>query len=226
MKRLYLLTALALLAATAASRADIHCLLERGVHCVCPPPPDCLDCCDEIGGHHRCTARKSERTCDLLKQLQCGCCCDRIQAAKKLGHRLHADPCCNPEMVPILIHALQCDTCWEVRRSAAWALAYQKVRTRMAVLAIYLASKADPHYMVRDAATDALEVLLLCNRSCYKDLFAAADVLAVQIRPYYQPTKGSCINVEQQCASLLTSIAAPAPVKTPEPLAAPQPAGR
>lgn len=234
MKRLPLLAALVLLATTAMAQADGLCLLAHGVHCVVPPPPDCVDCCDEIGGHHLCSAGKSAHAQELVCQLHASCCCDRIKAAHKLGHRLHADPCCDSEIVDALIAALQCDTCWEVRKAAAWALAYQKVRTRMAILALYVASRADPHYLVRDAAADALQVLVLCRGQCYKALFTAADALVVSIKPYYQPTKGNCVNIGTQCAALLGTIGGPVtapppavvpgPGRTPEPLPLPSPA--
>ena len=56
--------------------------------------------------------------------------------------------------------ALECDTCWEVRKAAAWSITHQNARTRYAVMALYLAGKVDPHYMVRDAAKSALDILI------------------------------------------------------------------
>jgi hypothetical protein len=79
------------------------------------------------------------------------------------------------------------DPCWEVRRAAAWSIAYQKARTEEGVLALYLASKLDPHYLVRDAATDALSILLVCRRECFKDVFARGDELAKALQGKYRP---------------------------------------
>src|SRR5437588_400219 len=84
--------------------------------------------------------------------------CERIKAVKKLGHRLHADFCCDPAVLETLIAALQCDKCWEVRRAAAWAIQSQNARTEEGVLALYIASKLDPHYLVRVAAAEALDI--------------------------------------------------------------------
>jgi len=229
MKRLLVLSFLSLLAMTPSGRAGgLSSLLEKGVHCVCPPPPECPECCDEIGGHHHCSARKSEHAHELICQLHAACCCDRVHAAKKLGHRLRADACCDPEVVCALINALQCDTCWEVRKAAAWALAFQRVRTRQAILVLYVASKADPNFLVRDAAKDALETLVLCRGECYKELFTAADALVAKLGPEYQPTKGKCVNIGEQCSALLTTIGVPVgvlppPLMVPAPTAAPAP---
>jgi hypothetical protein len=115
------------------------------------------------------------------------CCCDRIKAAENLGSRIHADFCCVPEVLSALTNALANDPCWEVRKAAAWSIAGQKARTEEGVMALYLASKLDPHYLVRDAATDALGVLLVCRQECFKDLFAHGDELVKALRGKYRP---------------------------------------
>jgi hypothetical protein len=82
-----------------------------------------------------------------------------------------------------------------VRRAAAWSITHQNARVPQGVAALYIASKADRHYLVRVAATEALDILILCRHSCYKDLFRAADVLIARIRPDYNPTNGNCVNL-------------------------------
>jgi hypothetical protein len=129
----------------------------------------------------------------LISELSSCECCERIRAAQKLGHRLHADFCCNPEVLSALAHALACDSCWEVRVAAAWGIQRQGARVDEGVLALYLASKLDPHYMVRDAATDALGILLVCRRECFRDLFARADAWAAANKGRYKPGSPDCV---------------------------------
>jgi hypothetical protein len=104
-------------------------------------------------------------TCGECGGCDCGSnCCERIKAAEKLGSRFHADFCCNPEVLTALIGALECDPCWEVRKAAAWAIFTQDARTEDGVLALYVASKADNHYMVRARAAEALDILTVCRK--------------------------------------------------------------
>ena len=74
-------------------------------------------------------------------------------------------------------------------------------RTDQGVMALYLASLIDPHYMVRDAANDALGVLLVCRRACFKDVFAAADDLAKQLKGKYKPGGPDCGILFDMCQS-------------------------
>ncbi|HEV3262353.1 MAG TPA: HEAT repeat domain-containing protein [Gemmataceae bacterium] len=223
MKRILCLSIFSVLGLAAPAWAGLFCC-NHGIHCITPPPacPDCSEpCCD---GHHHCSCRKSEQAQRLIEQLHCDCCCDRINAAHKLGCRLHADYCCTPEVLTSLVQALQCDTCWKVRKTAAWSIAYQGARTRMGVLSLYLASKLDPNFLVRDAAADALDVLIVCRRECYKDLFEAADQLAKKLAGSYQPTKGQCVNIFDQCVALsgmAPTITVEGMPGTPELLSAP-----
>ena len=161
--------------------------LNCGVHCMEPQPfcPDCSCPCDK--GLHFCSPRRSEKTHQLISDLCRDGCCDRIRAAEKLGCRLYADWCCDADVVPALTHAVQFDSCWEVRKAAAWSLAYQNARTEPTVISLYLASKLDPHYLVRDASNDALAVLLVCRRDCYHDLFDQLDRVAKKLRGRYKP---------------------------------------
>lgn len=212
MKRSFLLSAAACLALTTGVYAGGPVCWNGGIHCQVPEPycPDCCGPCEQ-GRHHN-SARQCARAHELVCQLCDPCCCTRITAAKKLGHRWNGDFCCNEEVLPALVHALLCDTCWEVRRAAAWSIAYQKARVPQGVLALYLAARLDPHYLVRDASSDALDVLLVCRRDCFKDLFAAADELAKNLRGRYRPTTGDCIElVNGLCAGVVEAApAAPA----------------
>jgi hypothetical protein len=130
------------------------------------------------------------------------CCCDRIKAVEKLG--LVGDYRCDPEVLAALVKALECDTCWEVRRAAAGAIRHQHARTRYGVLALYLASKFDPHYLVRERAAESLDILLVCRRECFKCMFDTVDRMAKDIKPYYKPTAGQCVTlVEEGCGFTL-----------------------
>jgi hypothetical protein len=200
MKRTLTLAIASLLAMTPAVGAwQLFACCNRGIHCM-EPVTYCPDC-SEPEGHHHCWAWRSEQAQKLICEVhQASCCCDRIKAVEKLGSCLHADYHCDPEVLPTLVEALQCDTCWEVRKAAAWSITCQNARTKYAVMALYLAGKLDPHYMVRDAARDALDVLIVCHRECYKDLFESVDKEAAKIKPYYKPTSGQCVHiVESGC---------------------------
>src|SRR6266478_5383915 len=92
MKRLFGLT-LCVLFGLAASVWAGHCCPQ----CITPPPPNCPDCecpCDH--GLHI-TLGGCEHVHCLIQELSACTCCERIRAAKKLGHHLHADFCDNPE---------------------------------------------------------------------------------------------------------------------------------
>ncbi len=202
MNRTSILLALGILVCTGFSvRAGDNCC-EKCCHCMQPKEycPDCGDPCSKcrlpalFGPAHQ---QK------LLDQADSCSACQRNHAVHKLGSPLHADFCDNPEVLDSLIRSLQCDTCWVVRKNAAWAICHQKARVPYAVVALYLASLLDPHYLVRDAATQALDILILCRKDCYRDLFKATDELAKQLKSSYQPTKGQCISMDmvtQFCA--------------------------
>jgi hypothetical protein len=183
MKRILGLSAAALLSWTAAADAGFFCHKCAGDHCkpMPPTPPcDCGDPCAE--GHHHCSAWKSKRAHKLLEELCAEDCCTRIHAARKLAHRFNGDFCCDCDILPALVKALLSDPCWEVRRAAAWAIAMQGARTEFALIALYVSSRTDAHYLVRDRAQEAFDQLILCRRECYKKLFLATDALVAQLR--------------------------------------------
>jgi len=163
-----------------------------------------------------------------METLKSSCdCCERVSAAEKLGCRLHADYCACPAILDALIEALLCDTCPPVRRAAAWSIALQGARVPKAVMALYIASKADRHFLVRDRANDALGILIVCRTKCYDDLFKAADVVIARIRPDYDPTNGKCVRLVALLGSEAgEGAAAPLPeavgTAKPEPLAMPK----
>jgi hypothetical protein len=180
MKRLFILSAAALLGWTASANAWGLC---HGHGCECKPVPE--PCCDECTdacckGHHLlgCSGRAQTILCDLTS----GDCCVRIRAAKRLGHRWNGHFCCDCDLLPGLVRALLCDPCWEVRRAAAWSIAMQGARTELGVVALYISSKLDHHFMVRDRAAEALDILTLCRKECYKELYKTADEVIKKLK--------------------------------------------
>jgi len=127
----------------------------------------------------------------------------RKTAAAKLGCRWHADFCRTPEVLTALIAALHCDVCWEVRLAAATSIREQDARTPQAILALYIASKLDPHYLVRERADESLDILLVLQRPCYKQLFKAADELIKKLRGKYKPGTHDCQTLYTLCGELL-----------------------
>jgi hypothetical protein len=231
MKRILCLSAVALVGLASSALGGPFACLNGGIHCICPPE-ECENCRPPCENRlHLCSCRKSEQAQKLIEQLSGTCCCDRIRAAHKLGSRLHADFCCDPEVLSALARALQCDPCWEVRVAAAWGIAYQNARTDLGVMSLYVASKLDPHFLVRDAANDALGVLLVCRRSCFKEVFAAGDELIKKLKGKYKPGSDECIEFAGACQAYCAgahhaSTPAPAaPQGKHEAAAAPLPRG-
>jgi hypothetical protein len=193
MKRLLSLTLAALFCLAASAMAGPfagHCCQPQ---CITPPGPNCPDCscpCDH--GLHISLA-SCEQIEKLIGDLHACSCCERIRAARRLGHHLIADFCNNPEVLDALINALQCDPCWEVRDAAAWAIMKQKARTEKGVLALYIASKLDPHYIVRADAAEALDILTLGHKECFTDTIAGAGNLINELKKQgYKPGSANC----------------------------------
>jgi hypothetical protein len=225
MKHLFGWSILALLGlATSGWAAGLCCNL--GVHCVEPPAPDCPNCscpCEHRLGLCMGSSKSTQKTIDTLCSGET--CCARIKAAKKLGCRLFADFCRDPEVLNALVQALLSDPCWEVRREAAWSIAMQGARNEYGVVALYLASRLDHHFLVRDKAAEALDILLVCRRDCFKEVFAQADELITQIkrRGLYKPGC-TTINLQELCATIGSPDAAPKVAETAVPQG-PMPAG-
>jgi hypothetical protein len=225
MKRLFILTATALLGLSSSAWAGSILCLSCGAHCITPPAPNCPNCtCPCEHGFHFCSQWKCEHARKLMEELNACDCCERIRAVKKLGHRLHADFCCDPAVLETLISALQCDKCWEVRRAAAWAIQGQNARTEEGVLALYIASKLDPHYLVRVAAAEALDILTIKNRECFTETLKQGDELAKQLKQQgYKPGSDNCRVALGGCCGGAAGPATPTTPAKPEPL--PQPKG-
>ena len=183
----------------------------------CTPPCDCGCPCENR--LHLLICDKSEEYIATLHSIGCtgtagcaacgGCgdcgsnCCDRIKAAEKLGSRFCADYCCNPDVLTALLGALFGDPCWEVRRAAAWSIMLQGARTEDAVLALYIVSKVDPHYMVRVRAAEALDILTVCCGPCYVELYKVGDAIARELKTRgYKPgmENGGVVVVEAYAA--------------------------
>lgn len=216
MRRTTTLALAGLLALAAPGRAGFPCGCTT--RCTVPPPPDCPDCscpCD-----HRLPGALfgAEHAHKLICELHGETCCERIKAAKKLGHRMHADFCGDPAVLEALIGALQCDPCWEVRRAAAWSLLGQDARVDEALLALYVASKLDPHYLVRTRAAEALDILTVCRKGCYKCLFESGDNLVKELKARgVKPGSDNC-RVVYGAACHACGLAPPgAPVLAPAP---------
>jgi hypothetical protein len=149
-------------------------------------------------------------------------CCERIRIVKKLGHRLHADFCCDPCVLETLIATLQCDKCWEVRRAAAWAIQHQNARTEEGVLALYIASKLDGHYLVRVAAAEALDILTIKNPECFTETLKQGDDLVKQLKKQgYKPGSDNCRVAFGECCGSAAPATPATPVK-PESLPLPK----
>src|SRR5206468_1203610 len=79
-------------------------------------------------------------------------------------------------------------------------------------------------------AAEALDILTLCRKECFKDLYATGDELVKKLRGKYKPGSPECGVLLGGCC--LSAAAAPAivpapaaaPAVTPEPLPAPAPA--
>ena len=218
-----------LLAGATACWADEPRLCCRP-HCTIPPPPRQPNCCADLCGRRLilCGLYSPDHAHSLVDALNSADFCTRRDAVEKLGCRLHADICKQPPVLDALLQALQCDKCWEVRRAAAWALFGQKARTEPVVLALYISSRLDPHYMVRIRAAEALDLLTLGRRECYAELYKAADQLLRVLRSKgYEPGRDCClIRANVACGPdgrLAIATTLPGETTTPEKSSPPEP---
>ena len=138
-------------------------------------------------------------------------------AARKLWHRWNGDVCCDPAVEPALLHALLCDPCWEVREAAASALLFQHDNQPAAVVALFVSSKLDHHYLVRSKSGEALDIVLLCRRGCFKDLFGdvGKQLLAALTKAGFRPGTANCMFIMDQCAAACGIAAEPALTPAP-----------
>jgi hypothetical protein len=182
MRRLFVLALPALVGLAAAARAgdgDGKCKTRYLV----PPPADNPSCpcpCDKrmslcVMGRDHAHKYVDKLSCDQP-------CCARIKAVKKLGNRLCADFCKDPDVLNALLDALYFDSCWKVRRAAAWSIFGQRAFSDEALLALYISSKLDPHYLVRVRAAEALDLLTLCRKCCYKGIYEYGDEFIKELR--------------------------------------------
>jgi hypothetical protein len=180
MRRLFALALPALLGLAGMTRAG-ECLGCK-TRCIEPPSTECKERPCPCQKRLKLTiCDKSDKYAAILASCD-NTCCARIKAAKKLGCRLCADMCANKGVLEALLDALFFDPCWKVRRTAAWSLFGQRAYQDEVILALYISSKIDPHYMVRSRAAEALDLLTLCRRCCYKELYAQGDVLIKELR--------------------------------------------
>jgi hypothetical protein len=219
MRRAIAVAFVALCAAAGPGRAGTDAPCCNGKY-VTPPPPPCLDCSCPCDKHRLAvfTLFCPEHVVALLDELRCDNPRQRLKVVKKLGCRLHADFCAEPEVLDALVGALLCDGCWEVRRAAAWSILGQKARTETGVLALYLSSKIDPHYQVRARAAEALDILTVCRKPCFKGLYESADVLVGQLRTLgYQPGAAGCRDqLVSACSGCgITPVISPPPPTLP-----------
>ena len=101
----------------------------------------------------------------------------------------------------------------------------QNARTEEGVLALYIASKTDRHYLVRVAAAEALDILTLNHKTCFEQTLKGADVLIVQLRKLgYKPGSESCrLQFASACACAgCCHAAVPASPSAPEPIPLPK----
>lgn len=185
-----------------------HCASYHGIRCYEPLSPEPCVCEDPCAKRwHLCLPGQSARTAKLLEQLHdCHYRC-REEAAHKLGSRVHTDFCRHREIVPALVHTLQCDPCWVVRRAAAKALGYQVVADQFAWSALFLASRLDPHYLVREQAADSLTIIQTqITPACIKEWRAEAEAFEKQMKGKYKPGKETCREVFPPFCSCMGSV--------------------
>jgi hypothetical protein len=101
----------------------------------------------------------------------------------------------------------------------------QNARTEEGVLALYIASKLDPHYLVRVRAEEALDILTIAHRECFTELLKGADVLVAQLRKLkYKPGSENCrlVLANACCAMGMSSAAPPMAPSSNEPIPPPK----
>jgi hypothetical protein len=118
----------------------------------------------------------------------------RVCAVEWLGCCLHADACRDCEVMDAIFAALQCDPAWEVRRAAAIAVRHQHLICPGALMALYIATKTDPHFTVRFKAAESLDILTVpYPPACFRDMQKQGDLLVAELRKQgYRPGSDNC----------------------------------
>lgn len=180
-----------------------HCESYLGISCYTPPCPEPCCPCDPCSvGCHLNLPWYDRTTAALLEKLNdCHYRC-RAQAAHSLGCKLHTDFCYHPEVVSALIHTLQCDPCYDVRRKAAYAIAYQGIYDHCGWMALYLASRLDTHYLVRENSADALKVLEThVGLGCIREWKVEAATFEKELKGKYKPGKPEWAGAYELCCA-------------------------
>jgi hypothetical protein len=145
-------------------------------------------------GHHFNPPFSAAHTAKAVEQLQDCRPHDRSMAVCKLGCCLYTNPACHPEVVPALITSLQCDGAYQVRVKAAWAIAFQNIANQCGWTALYVSSQLDPHWLVRDTASNALKVIeTQLDPSIIAAWKTRGNALAKQWKGKYKPGKPDCM---------------------------------
>lgn len=137
-----------------------------------------------------------------VRRLRAEACYDRRLAAKKLGCRLHHEYANDPLVLGTLVNSLQCDKCPEVRQAAAWSIFKLSARSNRSLLALYISSKLDPHYMVRVKAAEAVDILTVRDRPRYEGLLETGDKLVEDLKAHdFVPGSDKCrVLLNQACS--------------------------
>ncbi len=214
MRRMRALTAWSLVVLAVSGEAGPACPvgLVRAPRCEPAPCPHCsCPCC-----HRPCWLAlcRGGRVRKLIEELRCARTWRRILAARKLGCRVDADCWAYPQVGDALIEALLCDGCSEVRQAAAESIRVQNGGSDAGILALYLASRLDPHPGVRTSAAEALAVLARNRGPSSGPLFLSGDLLVRQLQEvHYRPGSAGCRGqIIDACSG---ATAAPGPPEPP-----------
>jgi hypothetical protein len=96
-------------------------------------------------------------------------------------------------------------------------LLFQHDNQPAAVVALFVSSKLDHHYLVRAKSGEALDIVLLCRRPCFNDLFGdvGKQLLAALVKAGFRPGTANCMYIMDQCAAACgiaaESLLAPTP---------------
>jgi hypothetical protein len=113
-----------------------------------------------------------------------------------------------------------------VRRAAGWSILGQKAYTAEALLALYVASRLDPHNQVRTRSAEAIDILTVGYPSCYKPLWEQGDQVIKELRAKkYIPGTANCRALFGQACASCGGRAEPPAAEPPSLTAEPEPQG-